>query len=43
MVIPFMEGMRNKKLEGKTECQKRRQEKAMNGNKEEAREKGKRE
>ena len=43
MVIPFMEGMRNKKLEGKTECQKRRQEKAMNGNKGEAREKGKRE
>ena len=43
MVIPFMEGMRNKKLEGKKECQKRRQEKAMNGNKEEAREKGKRE
>lgn len=43
MVIPFMEGMRNKKLEGKKECQKRRQQKAMHRNKEEAREKGKRE
>lgn len=45
-VIPFMEDTRNEKLEVKKECQcqKRRQEKAMKGNKEETtREKGKRE